>query len=148
MEAWERRDRPVDRVLRSALVVEPSPNVQRNILAAVLRASRPAVLPIVQPAASSAPARTISPLAYVLLAAVLLAYAGALSWVEGYAGDSTLWLDTLVRQIVVTASLVGASWSSEPLALAQTVLEAAPWIVLLPVAWLLWVRDRATAEAR
>jgi hypothetical protein len=129
--------------LRPALLVEPPVHVQRAILAAVLLAARqrPAVLPL------PVPARTISPLAYLLLGAVLLAYAGVVSWLNGLVG-STGWLTTLLRQLAVAADvLIGQPLSAEPITLAWMLVQAAPWLLLLPLGWFLWERDRSAAGA-
>jgi len=151
----ELRDSRLDALLRSALVVEPPPEVQRTILAAVLQAAElPAAMPVAarqvaegRPPAPAAAVSTISPLAYLLLGAVLLAYVGLVSWLQGALGDAG-WLSTLARQLAVAADLlIGQPLAREPGAIVILVLQAAPWLLLLPLAWLLWERDRASASA-
>jgi hypothetical protein len=135
------RDPVLDDLLRPALLVEPSAAVQRSILAAVLKSAAPI------PAAVPIAARPISPMAYLMLAAVLLAYAGIVSWVHGMLGGAA-WLTTLVRQLAVAADvLVGQPLGAEPLTLAWTLVQAAPWLLLLPLALFLWDRDRGAARA-
>jgi hypothetical protein len=145
----------LDELLRPAFVVEPPSAVQQSILAAVLLAAEsPVTVPVATrqasqsyPSVAPLPARTVSPLAYLLLAAVLLAYAGLLSWIHGFIGG-TDWVNTMVRQVLVAADLVaGQPLSTEPFALAGLLLQAAPWLLLLPLAWLLWDRDHASAGA-
>jgi len=96
--------------------------------------------------AATAPARPLPLAAYLLVAAVLVAYVAAMSWVQGAFGGGA-WLSTLVAQLVAVGELlVGRPVAGEPLAVAWLVIQRAPWLVLLPVAWLLWERDRASAR--
>jgi hypothetical protein len=133
----------LDDLLRPALLVEPTARVQQAILAAVLRAAEPTPVPLALPVA----ARSISPLSYLLLGAVLLAYAGILSWFQGVIGE-TGWLTTLFWQLTLVLDLVvGQTLAAEPLTLAWTLVQAAPWLLLLPLAWFLWDRDRAAIRA-
>jgi hypothetical protein len=144
--AWER---DLDALVRPALVVDPPADVQRSILAAVLQATAaPVPTPILAadpiPVPSGAGAVPLA--AYVLLAAVLVAYVAALSWFQGMVGGGG-WLSPLMTQLLAVSELVvGRPSSAEPLALAWTMLERAPWIALLPLGWLLWERDRAAAR--
>jgi hypothetical protein len=156
MDDQNLREPHLDALLRPALLIEPPAAVQQSILAAVLRAAQsPLVVPLATiPAnaarsiASPVPARTISPLAYLLLGAVLLAYAGLLSWIHGFVGG-TDWISPMVRQLLVVLDLLGGqSLSAEPLALAGLLIQVAPWLLLLPLAWLLWDRDRTSVRAR
>ena len=55
---------------------------------------------------------------------------------------------TLVQQVLVGLELVfGRHTTNEPLALIWQVFLRAPWLALIPVAWLLWERDRSTSTA-
>ena len=137
------RDPVLDDLLRPALLVEPPARVQQAILAAVLRAAPPTPPPLVLAAAT----RSISPMSYLLLGAVLLAYAGVLSWLQSVIGE-TGWLTTLFWQLTLVFDLVvGQTLAAEPLTLAWTLVQAAPWLLLLPLAWFLWDRDRAAIKA-
>jgi hypothetical protein len=145
--SWERE---LDTLVRSSLVVDPPSDVQRSILAAVLQATavpaQATALPV-GPIAAPAVGRPIPLLAYLLLAAVLVAYAAALSWVQGLLGGGG-WLSTLVAQLLTALDLVvGPTATGEPLALVWLLFQRAPWIALLPLAWLLWERDRAAQTA-
>lgn len=138
-------ERRLDDLLRPVLVVDPPPVEQQSILAAVLAAApvptaaaRRTVI-----AAPAASARTVSPAAYLLLGAALLAYVGLISWFQGIVGGAD-WLTTMTRQVLAAVDLVtGQPVSADPLALVANVFQFAPWLALLPVAFLLWERDRA-----
>jgi hypothetical protein len=143
--AWERQ---LDTLVRPSFLMAPPPEVQQSILAAVLQAAaempRPAVVDV---APVPVAARPISPAAYLLLAAVLVAYVAALSWVQGLLGGAG-WLPTLIAQLLVATEVVfGPLPAGDPMALTWLLLQSAPGLVLLPLAWLLWQRDRA-ASAR
>jgi hypothetical protein len=144
---WER---DLDALVRPSLVVDPPADVQRMILAAVLQAAAaPAHVPIVAvaPIPVSAGARPVPLAAYLLLAAVLVAYVAAVSWLQGLFGGAG-WLPTLLTQLLAVSELVvGRPTIGEPMSLAWLVLQRAPWIALLPLGWLLWERDRAAARA-
>jgi len=144
---WER---DLDALVRPVLVVDPPDDVQQSILAAVLRATAvPVAAPVMvaAPTQATAAAGPVPLAAYVLLAAVLVVYVAALSWLQGFFGGGG-WLPTLVAQLVAVSELVvGRPTSSEPLSLLWTMVQRAPWIVLLPLGWLLWERDRAAARA-
>ena len=151
MDDQELHDPGLDALLRPVFVVEPPAAVQQRILAAVLLAADPSAVPVhasqSQPGVIPVVARTVSPLAYVLLGAALLAYAGLVSWVQGVIGDAG-WLSTLFRQLLVAADLLaGQNLSAEPFALAGLLIQTAPWLLLLPLAWLLWERDRSAPKA-
>jgi hypothetical protein len=141
---WER---DLDALVRPALVVDPPADVQRAILAAVLQATAaPADAPVVAAPVPAAGARPIPLLAYLLLAAVIVAYVAALSWLQGVVGGGG-WLTTMMAQLLAVSELVvGRSALGEPLSLIWLVFQRAPWIALLPLAWLLWERDRAAAR--
>jgi hypothetical protein len=145
--SWER---DLDALVRPSFLVEPSLNVQQAIFASVMRATVTAPQPVLVPAmstAASADNGSISLTAYVLLGAVLLAYAAALSWLQGMFGGGD-WLSTLLSQLLAASNLVfGRLRADEPLALVWLVVQRAPWLALLPLAWLLWERDRASAQA-
>ena len=147
--AWER---DLDALVRPSLVVDPPADVQRAILAAVLQAAAPAQLPMRAPAVATpipaaAGARPIPLAAYLLLAAVFVAYVAALSWLQGLVGGAG-WLPTLMSQLLAVSELVvGRLPSGEPVALIWLLFQRAPWLALLPLGWLLWERDRAAARA-
>lgn len=147
--AWER---DLDALVRPSLVLDPPAHVQQAILAAVLQAAAPAQVPIRAPAMAApipatAGARPVPLAAYLLLAAVLVAYVAALSWLQELSGGAG-WLPTLMAQLLAVSELVvGRLPSGEPLTLVWLLLQRAPWLVLLPVGWLLWERDRAAARA-
>ena len=150
---WELDDRPrwerdLDALVRPTLVVDPPADVQRSILRAVLQATVPAQTPVLaMPPPATTGARSVPLAAYLLLAALLVAYAAALSWLEGLFGG-TVWLPTLVNQLLAVSELVfGRPPSGEPLTLVWLLVQRAPWLALLPLAWLLWERDRAAAGA-
>ncbi len=156
LDDQDARNPRLDDLLRPVFVVEPPPGIQRSILAAVLMAVEPTVAAPSAATQRSAPrpiavpisSRTISPVAYLLLGAVLLAYAGLVSWLHGVMGGPD-WVSTMIRQLLVAVDLLaGQSLSTEPLALAGLLIQVAPWLLLLPLAWLLWDRDRASAGAR
>jgi hypothetical protein len=143
---WERQ---LDALVRPSFVVAPPPDVQRSILAAVLQAAaeapRPVVgiTPVVVP--SDTLGRPISLAAYLLLAVVLSAYVAALAWLQGLLGGAG-WLPTLISRLLVASEVVfGPLPAGDPMALTWLVLQAAPGLVLLPLAWLLWERDRAAS---
>jgi hypothetical protein len=137
--AWER---DLDALVRPALVTEPPPQVQRSILAAVLQAT---AMPAVVPVPVAAAARPIPLVAYLLLAAVVVAYMAAVSWLNGFVGEAG-WVPVLMTQLLSASELVvGRPAIGEPLAVVWLLVQRAPWIVLLPVAWWLWERDRAAA---
>jgi len=157
------REEELDALVRPALLMEPPDAVQQAILAAVLQATAlPAAVPLAPSALpwyptpvmppgtlpeSAEDARPIPLAAYALLAAVLVAYVAALSWLNGVLGESG-WLTTLVAQLLSVAELVvGRPDAGQPLALAWQILQQAPWLVLLPLAWALWERDRASSSA-
>ena len=152
-QLWESDERPtwerdLDALVRTSLVIDPPADVQRSILAAVLQAAAPVRAAAV---ATSIPetvgARPIPLAAYLLLAAVLVAYVATLSWLQGLFGGAG-WLPTLVTQLLAVSELVvGRLPSDEPLALISVLVQHAPWLALLPLAWLLWERDRAGARA-
>jgi hypothetical protein len=150
MDDRPRWERELDVLVRPALVVDPPADVQRSILAAVLRAAAAPARPAM---AAAAPAMApLSPgavplAAYLLLAAVLVAYVAAVSWVDGLLGGGA-WLPTLLTQLLAASStLVGRPTVDDPLGLVWLLVERAPWLALLPVGWLLWERDRAAARA-
>jgi hypothetical protein len=88
----------------------------------------------------------MSAAAYLLLGAALLAYVGLVSWLQGALG-ATDWLAPMVRQLLATfAFVVGQPLSGDPVALISALLQAAPWLALLPLALLLWERDRALSR--
>jgi len=143
--AWER---DLDALVRPSLVIEPPADIQRSILAAVLQATAPVQAPVVAtPIAATAGDRPIPLAAYLLLAAVLVAYVAALSWLQGVFGGAG-WLPTLLTQLLAVSELVvGRLPSGEPLTLIWLLFQRAPWLALLPLGWLLWERDRAAARA-
>ena len=150
---WELDDRPrwerdLDALVRPTLVVDPPAEVQRSILAAVLQATVPAQTPVLaMPPSATTVARSVPLAAYLLLAALLVAYVAALSWLEALFGG-TVWLPTLINQLLAVSELViGRPPSGEPLTLVWLLVQRAPWLALLPLAWLLWERDRASAPA-
>jgi hypothetical protein len=171
---WEPGQPPLweadlDALVRPSLVTAPPDHVQQAILAAVLQATAmPAAVPVlpsplpwypgpasavptpaIHPGAMPEPveARPIPLAAYALLAAVLVAYVAAISWLNGVIGESG-WVTTLVAQLLSVADLlVGRPASDRPLALAWQIVQQAPWLVLLPLAWALWERDRASTPA-
>jgi hypothetical protein len=165
-----------DALLKPSLVTAPPDHVQQAILAAVLQATAmpvvlPTAMPVAVPVAPSplpwypAPAgaqptpmmppgyapepaevRPIPLAAYALLAAVLVTYVAAISWLNGIIGGGG-WLTTLVAQLLAVADLlVGRPSRDEPLALAWQIVQQAPWLVLLPLGWALWERDRASSS--
>ena len=147
-DAWEREPwvRELDHMVRPALVTEPSRDVQASILAAVLLATapQPSAVPVAVPVSTES-ARPIPLMAYVLLAGVLVAYVAAVSWLEGFFGNVT-WVSILVQQLVaVTEQTFGRPSAAEPMTLVWELFMRAPWVALLPVAWLLWDRDRSSA---
>lgn len=140
------RNPRLDDLLRPALVLDPPPAVQQSILAAVLQSAAPEAA--VPRAVASVSSRMVSPAAYLLLGAALLAYVALVSWLQGLLGGAS-WLATMARQILVAADiLLGVSWPLDPLALTSAVLQWAPWLALLPVVIFLWERDRAPSQAR
>jgi hypothetical protein len=141
---WEH---DLDALLRSSFIVAPPPDAQRAILAAVLQAAAqmPIAGPAEQPAPAEATGRPVPLVAYLLLAAVLVAYAAALSWAQSIF-DAGGWLPTLTAQLVAASeSVLGPLPLNEPLTLTWIVLQRAPWLALLPLAVLLWERDRASS---
>jgi hypothetical protein len=149
--AWER---DLDALVSPVLLTEPPAAVQQAILAAVLAAAAPAPVPIMAavPAtplyapAQVAPPRPLSMAAYLLVAAVLVAYVAAMSWVQGAFGGGA-WLATLFAQLLAVSELVvGRPAVGEPLTVAWLLLQRAPWLLLLPIGWLLWERDRASTR--
>jgi hypothetical protein len=160
-QLWESDDRPawerdLDALVRPSLVTDPPPAVQQAILAAVLQAAAPAPVPtpvltplpvLTPPVPDAAGARPIPLAAYLLLAAVLVAYVAAVSWLQGLVGG-TGWLPAMLNQLLTVSELVvGRPETTEPMALAWLLLQRAPWLALLPLGWLLWERDRAAASA-
>ena len=155
-QLWESNDRPawerdLDVLVRPSLLIDPPADVQQSILAAVLQAAAPVQMPVRVPAMAtpipSPDARPIPLAAYLLLAAVLVAYVATLSWLQGLFGGAG-WLPTLMNQLLVVSELVvGRLPSGEPVALVWLLLQHAPWLALLPLGWLLWERDRAAARA-
>ena len=78
--------------------------------------------------------------------AAFVAYLAALSWFQGLVGGSD-WLPTLAAQLLtVSDAVLGPLPVTEPLTLVWLLFERAPWIALLPLAWLLWERDRASSS--
>lgn len=142
--SWER---DLDTLVRPSLVTEPPADVQASILAAVLHATAaPQQLPSTVAAPIPTAAQPIPLAAYLLLAAVLVAYLAALSWFQGLVGGGG-WLPTLVEQLMTVSELVvGRLPADEPLALLRLVAQRAPWIALLPLVWLLWERDRSATR--
>jgi hypothetical protein len=137
--AWER---DLDALVKPALVTEPPPEVQRSILAAVLQAT---AIPAVMPVPVAVAPRPIPLVAYLLLAAVVVAYMAAISWLNGFVGGAG-WVTVLMTQLLSVSELVvGRPAIGEPLSAAWMLLQRAPWIALLPVVWWLWERDRAAA---
>jgi hypothetical protein len=144
-ESWEREPwvRELDDLVRSSLVMAPPAQVQQSILAAVLLAAAPQH--VVMPIPIAEPVRPVPLAAYVLLAVVLVAYVASVSWLEGLFGNVT-WVSILFRQLLAaTEQTVGRPAATEPFTLAWRLVLQAPWIALLPVGWLLWDRDRASA---
>jgi hypothetical protein len=147
MDDLARRDARLDDLLRPALLVEPPPEVQQALLAAVLSVA-PAPVPAARPSMITRPAHSVTLLTYALLAAATLAYVGLLTWFQGLFEGSS-WIVALARSLVSTADLYfGQPLASDPLGLVAAALKVAPWLVLLPIALLLWQRDRAAAQAR
>jgi hypothetical protein len=143
---WERE---LDALVRPVLLVDPPADVQRAILAAVLQATAQAPRPTVlatSPIAASFAERSITMAAYVMLAAVFVAYVAALSWLQGLLGGGG-WLPTLLTQLLAVSDLVVGRPLGEPNAVVRLVSQYAPWLALLPLAWLLWERDRAATDA-
>ena len=141
--AWER---DLDAMVRPSFTIDPPADVQQSILAAVLQAAAPARVAVAAAPIPTA-AQPIPLAAYLLLAAVLVTYVGALSWIQSLLGGAG-WLPTLFNQLLAVSELVvGRPASVEPLALIQLLVQHAWWLALLPLAWLLWERDRAAARA-
>lgn len=139
--AWER---DLDALVQPVLVTEPPPEVQRSILAAVLQATAMPVAAF-QPVPVAAAARPIPLVAYLMLAAVVVAYAAAISWLNGFVSGAG-WISVLMTQLLAVSELVvGRPAVGEPLSVVWLLVQRAPWIALLPVAWWLWERDRAAA---
>ena len=141
---WEH---DLDALLRPSFIVAPPPEAQQAILAAVLQATaqRPMVMPAAEPLPVETSSRPVPLVAYLLLAAVLVAYAAALSWAQSIV-DTGTWLPTLTAQILAASeSVLGPLPLNEPLTLTWIVLQRAPWLALLPLAVLLWERDRASS---
>lgn len=141
---WEQ---DLDALLRPSFIVAPPPDAQQAILAAVLQAAAqtPISMPATQPIPVENVSRPVPLIAYVLLAAVLVAYAAALSWAQSIV-DAGTWLPTLTAQIVAASeSVLGPLPLNEPLTLTWVILQRAPWLALLPLAALLWERDRASS---
>ena len=100
-QLWEPNDQPawerdLDALVRPSLVMDPPADVQQAILAAVLQAAAPAPCRCADAAGAgadpeAADARPIPLAAYLLLAAVLVAYVATLSWLQGLFGG-TAWL--------------------------------------------------------
>ena len=144
-EPWESEPwvRELDDLVRPSLLMAPPTDVQHAILAAVLLAASPQPVAIPIPAAESA--RPVPLTAYVLLAGVLVAYVAGVSWLEDAFGNVT-WVSILFQQLLAaTEQTVGRPAAAEPLTLAWQLFLRAPWIALLPVGWLLWDHDRASA---
>jgi hypothetical protein len=139
--AWEHE---LDLLARPAFIMAPPVDVQQAILAAVLQAAAETPRPAF--AVAPAPAdRPMSLTSYLLLAGVVVAYLAALSWVQGVLGGGG-WLPTLAAQLLAASdAVVGPLPMSEPLTLLWLLFERAPWVALLPLAWLLWERDRASS---
>lgn len=148
-EPLEPRERELDALVRPSLVVDPPADVQASILAAVLLAAAPPQ-PVPMPAVVASPqsteaGRPVPLVAYLLLAGVIVAYLAGVSWLQGMSGNVT-WLTILAQQLLAVSELVvGRPSTSEPLALVWSVFVRAPWLALLPVAWLLWERDRTSS---
>jgi hypothetical protein len=141
--AWEHE---LDRLARPALVMAPPPDVQQAILAAVLQAASQTPQPVVVAPMPAPAERSISLTSYLLLAGVVVAYLAALSWVQGLVGGGD-WLPTLAAQLLAASdAMLGPLPVSEPLTLLWLLFQRAPWVALLPLAWLLWERDRASAS--
>jgi hypothetical protein len=150
---WERE---LDRLAQPAFLLAPPPDAQQAILAAVLQAAVEMPRPVLVAAATPQPAvavasapdpaeRPISLTAYLLLAGVVVAYLAALSWAQGMLGGG--WLPTLAAQLLAASdAIIGPLPVSEPLTLTWALFQRAPWIALLPLAWLLWERDRASTS--
>jgi hypothetical protein len=151
--AWEQE---LDRLAQPAFLMAPPVDVQQAILAAVLQAAVEIPRPVLVAAAAPQPSvavasesdaaeRPISLTAYLLLAGVVVAYLAVLSWAQGMFGGG--WLPTLAAQLLAASdAIVGPLPVSEPLTLTWALFQRAPWIALLPLAWLLWERDRASAS--
>lgn len=143
-EAWVGE---LDALVRPTLLVTPPADVQSSILAAVLLAATPQPTPVPVAVAAESASRPIPLAAYVLLAGVLVMYVAGLSWLQGLFGNVT-WVAILGQQLLTVAEqIVGRPSTTEPLALVWQLILRAPWLVLLPVGWLLWDRDRAAAPA-
>lgn len=146
-EPWEREAwvQELDALVGPSLVVEPPADVQRSILAAVLLAASPQPAPVPIPVISEPNVRSLPLAAYVLLAGILVMYIAGLSWFQGAFGNVT-WVAILGQQLLAgTEQVVGRPPATEPLALVWQLFARAPWLILLPVGWLLWDRDRVTA---
>jgi hypothetical protein len=155
-DAWMQQPwvHELDEFVRPSLVVEPSVEMQQSIMMAVLLATaqQPAAVPMPVPFAvpTYAPEPAASPrgvplVAYVLLAAVLVAYVATISWLEGMFGNVT-WVSILVQQLFAASEqAVGRPSAAEPFNLVWQLFVQAPWIALLPLAWWLWDRDRSSS---
>lgn len=142
--AWER---DVDALVRPSLLIDPPADVQRSILATVLQATARTQAAAMPTPIGEPGARSIPLAAYLLLAAVLVAYVAAISSLQGLFGGAG-WVPALFTQLLaVSERLVGPLPTGEPLALIWLLLQRAPWLALLPLGWLLWERDRAAARA-
>lgn len=143
-EAWVR---DLDALVRPSFVVSPPAHVQQTILAAVLlaAAAQPVAAPIAVPApAADAQHRPLPWLAYVLFAAVVVAYIAGVSWLQGLFGNVT-WLSILAEQLLAVSQQAFGRDTGAPMAVIWQLFLQAPWVALLPVAWLLWDRDRTSA---
>ena len=148
-EPWESEPwvGELDALVRPTFLVEPPADMQRSVLAAVLLAVTPQPAPVRVAVTAEPAGRPIPLAAYVLLAGVLVMYVAGLSWLQGMFGNVT-WVAILGQQLLAVAEQVfGRPSTAEPLALVWQLILRAPWLILLPVGWLLWDRDRTVAPA-
>ena len=141
-------DGALDAVLRPQLVVDPPPEVQARVLAAVLqtvdasRAAQDVAAPL-RPVATSATAGPgLTLLAYAMLAVAIGLYAGLLGGLGVASGPVTL-----TAQLGQAAAVLFGSPLRWVLAeLLQYAAGHALWLLLAPLVWYLWDGDRAAAR--
>ena len=75
---------------------------------------------------------------------VLVAYAASVSWFQAPSGMVT-WVSILSQQLLAATEQTVGRGAAAPLTLAWQLFMQAPWLALLPLGWLLWDRDRASA---
>jgi hypothetical protein len=148
LDALERR---IDALVRPTLVLDPPPRLQADLLASVLRAADTlyAAPPVQAAAAVARPAgHAVSPLVYAVVAALVGAYLTVVGALGGALTDWS-WLPVLVEQVRAAVALAtGPSAGDTALRLLGAVFEQAPWLVLTPLLFLLWERDRAALQGR